>query len=205
MMRQVALDSFRRRLALAAAAAGLLAAAALPLGSAFADQDTSTGTATISAGPLELTVPSAINWTATLTGYDQAVQTPVDLNVTDATGSASGWNVTLAATHFQDGTKQLPSNTLSVNGSATSKDDATAFAQACATGSTCVLPSNATTYPVAVTTAASNPTAVKIASAAADTGLGSVDLDANFWLSLPANVKAGTYVSTLTFNLNTGP
>lgn len=195
----------RRRavLLLAAGAAALLLAAAGRTGLA-ADTNV-TGTASITGGDLTLTVPGSIAWTAQLTGYDQAVSTPVSIGVTDATGSGAGWNVTVKATTFATGGGlTLPADVLSVNGSAASKDAGTAPTAACAPGSTCALPANGTSYPVAVPASAS-PTPVKVASAAADTGLGAVDLASRFWLALPANVKAGTYTGSLTFGLNAGP
>ena len=190
-----------RALLLAGAAALLLAAG---VRSVAADTNVP-GTASITGGNLALSVPASIAWTATLNGYDQAVSTPVSIVVNDATGSGAGWNVTVKATTFTTtGGLSLPANALSVNGSAAGAGATAAPAATCAAGSTCVLPTNGVSYPVAVPASAS-PTPVKIASAAADTGRGAVDLAARFWLSLPAGVKAGTYSGTLTFGLNAGP
>jgi uncharacterized protein (UPF0333 family) len=75
-----------------------------------------------------------------------------------------------------------------------------------ATGSTCTLPTDSTTYPVAVTTAASSPTAVKVYDTAASTGLGQVTIsNVGWWLAIPANTLAGTYTSTITVQVNSGP
>ena len=77
------------------------------------------------------------------------------------------------------------------------------------TGSTCTLPSNTTTYPVLITTAASSPTATKIYDDAASSGLGQLTIgNANlvgWWLNVPANAVSGTYTSTFTWQINSGP
>jgi len=65
-------------------------------------------------------------------------------------------------------------------------------------------------YPVAFTTAATSPTAVTIFDDAALTGLGSitVGVGANpvgWWLNVPASAIAGTYTSTVTLEIISGP
>jgi hypothetical protein len=63
---------------------------------------------------------------------------------------------------------------------------------------------------VAFTTAATSPTAVTIFDDAALTGLGSitVGVGANpvgWWLNVPASAIAGTYTSTVTLEIISGP
>jgi hypothetical protein len=67
-------------------------------------------------------------------------------------------------------------------------------------------------YPVAITTAASSPPASDIYDASATTGLGSVTIGGSsaanpvgWWLNVPANTLAGTYTSTVTVDIISGP
>ncbi len=102
--------------------------------------------------------------------------------------------------------------TLSTNGSLTSISGSTAPTATCLSGSTCTLPTDTTSYPVAITTAASSPTASDIYDASASTGLGSVTIGGSsaanpvgWWLNVPANTLAGTYTSTVTVEIISGP
>jgi len=80
---------------------------------------------------------------------------------------------------------------------------------ACYTGSTCTTPTNTTTYPVNLTTAASAPATYKIYDTSANTGMGSISIGAthpaSWWLNVPANAYAGTYTSTITYQLTSAP
>src|ERR1700761_5480035 len=66
------------------------------------------GTATLGGGTLSLTTPSTLTWTIPLSGAAQSAAdtTAGDqlLTVDDATGSGSGWNVSVAATTFTSAT-----------------------------------------------------------------------------------------------------
>jgi hypothetical protein len=176
-----------------------------------------TGTLTLSSGTLTLTSPTALGWAATENGLDQTLVDPTAAQQTyvvdDAQGIAAGWHVTTSATTFTaPGPLTLAdTGTFSTNGSVTSITAATAPTTACSTGSTCTLPTNTTTYPVAITTAATAPTAVTIFDAAAATGLGSIVVGSpganpvGWWLNVPGNTKAGVYTSTVTMEIISGP
>lgn len=181
---------------------------------------TLTGTFGLSAGSMTATSPSSLGWTGTVTGLDQQLvdSTAADqgYSVTDASGSAPGWHVTLTATQFTTGGGS-PSTlgntgTFSTNASLTSLAATTAPTAACATGSTCTLPTDTTTYPVAITTAATSPTAVTIYDASAGTGAGKINIGGSaaanpvgWWLNVPGNTPAGSYTSTITLELISGP
>jgi hypothetical protein len=168
------------------------------------------------AGSLTLR-PSSLTWAATLTGLDQKIVDTVPddqtYSVTGATGNGAGWHVTTSATHFTTGGVTLANvGTLSANGSVSSQSSTSAPTAACHSGSTCTLPTNTTTYPVAITTAASSPTAFTIYDAGAATGLGMIDIGGSaqpnpvgWWVSLPSTVLAGTYTSTNTMQIVSGP
>jgi hypothetical protein len=201
--------------------AGLWVAGAGPAGAATCITGAPcaiTGTATMSAGTLSLTTPDTLTWTIPLTG---AAQTAVDtttadqtLTVDDATGSATGWSVSVAATTFTSGTNTLAdTGTFSVNGSlTTATTGATPDATCTVTTPTpeCTLPSGTEpTYPVAVTTAATGPTPSILYTAAATSGLGSVLIGGTtpvgWWITLPGNALAGAYTSTIDLAVASGP
>jgi len=173
------------------------------------------GALTVSAGSLNLTSPGGLSWGATLNGKNQHVPdtTPADetFQVTDATGSGRGWHVTVSATQLTNGASKLPNTgTLTMTGSVSSASATTAPIASCATGVTCTLPGNTTTYPVAITTAASAPVPVTIYTAIVNKGLGTIKIGATggpvgWWLALPSNAVVGTYISTITFELISGP
>jgi hypothetical protein len=184
---------------------------------------TVTGTAALTGGTLSITPPPAIGWTGTLTGVTKDL---VDLtaadetyNVDDATGATSGWNVSLTATPF---TSTIPTSavlpnagTFSTDGSLTTATGATAPTATCTSGpGTCVLPTDGVTYPIAITTAATpSPTTTYIIYNAADsTGVGSIDIGGatalnpvGWWLAVSPTTAPGTYTSTVTFTLASGP
>jgi hypothetical protein len=176
---------------------------------------TLTGTLGVLAGALNLTSPTALAWSTTSTGLDQQVVDPTTAHqsylVNDATGSGAGWHVTVSATTFTTGTVTLPNTgTFVTTGSVTSEAATTAPTAACSASSTCTLPTDTTTYPVAITTAPSAPVAVTIYDTSAATGLGSITigigaLPVGWWVNVPANTKIGTYTSTISLTLISGP
>jgi hypothetical protein len=184
---------------------------AIPVGSSC----TLTGTLNLLTGSLTLTSPTALAWSGTSNGFNQSlVDTTTShqsYTVNDATGSGAGWHVTTSATTFTTGTASLPnSGTFSTAGGTSSVSSTSAPTAACSTGATCLLPSNLTAYPVAITTAATAPTASTIYDTNPLTGLGSitVGIGANpvgWWVTVPASAVAGTYTSTVTMQIISGP
>ena len=80
----------------------------------------------------------------------------------------------------------------------------------CTTTSDCTAPTGDTaTYPLPIPTAGSTPAPVTLYTADVGSGLGSVLIGSadkiGWWLSLPGNVAAGTYTSTIHLNVATGP
>ena len=192
-------------------------ASAGPCGSAVAAGTTCTltGSLGVTGGTLTLTSPSSLTWSETLNGLDQSV---VDVGagdqqytVNDATGTGAGWHVTMSATTFTNSSHTLANTgTLSTNGSVTSISGTGAPTATCS--ATCTLPTNTTTYPVAITTAASSPTPSVIYDTSANTGLGQVVIGGStasnpvgWWLQIPASVYSGSYTSTVTLEVISGP
>ena len=176
---------------------------------------TLTGTLTVTAGSLTLTSPASLTWAATLNGLNQSVVDTTSgdeqYTVNDATGSGAGWHVTAAATTFTTGSHTLANSGTFVNTGSVTSISATAAPTATCTG-TCTPPTDSTTYPVAITTAASSPTPATIYDTAASTGLGQVVIGGSgqanpvgWWLNVPADTSAGSYTSTITLAIVSAP
>lgn len=165
-------------------------------------------------GSLTLTFPDSLTWAATDTGHDQnavdTVSADQQLTVDDSAGTGAGWHITVSATTFTSGTHTLPdTGALSVTGSVSALTSADPSA-ACA--GSCILPSNTTTYPVSIDTAASSPPAFTLYDASGGTGVGAITVGGSgaaqplgWWILVPASAYAGSYTSTLTLTLASGP
>ena len=168
---------------------GALGLAALTVtAAAFAGTLTTTGTITGAAG-ISMTLPANPSFTNTLDGTDQTVLYTALLGVTDARGSGAGWNLQISATNFSDGL-----------GHTLLPGAVSAITAACVAGSACTAATNAITYPLTVT-----GTAVKFYTAAANTGMGKVNVTPTVNVTVPGNTFAGTYTSTVTLAAVSGP
>jgi WxL domain surface cell wall-binding len=171
------------------------------------------GTVALTGGSLTLTSPSVLNWTGTLNGLDQSLvdTSPGDqqFTVNDATGMGAGWHVTTSATQFTNGTKTfVNTGTFVTNGSATSITSTNGPSATCT--NTCTVPTDTTTYPVPITTAAVTPTPVTIYDTATGTGMGQMVIGntpnpVGWWVNVPASASAGSYTSTITMEIISGP
>jgi WxL domain surface cell wall-binding len=151
---------------------------------------TLTATATISgAAGVSVAVPATASISDTLDGTDQTASYAPVLGVVDARGSGGGWNLTISATNFSDGA-----------GHTLAPGTVSAVAQACHAGSSCTPATNAIGYPLTVT-----GSAVKFFNAAVNTGLGKVDVTPTVDVLIPGTTFAGTYTSTVTVAIATGP
>jgi uncharacterized protein YaiE (UPF0345 family) len=165
-------------------------------------------------GTLTLASPGSLAWAAEENGTNQSSvdEVPADqkLTVNDSSGTGSGWDVTVSATTFSSGSHTLPdTGRLEFNGSTSSL---TGAAPSAACVGSCVLPVDTTTYPVAIDTAASLPDPFTIYDASPGTGTGVVALGGasathpiGWWIQVPASAYAGSYTSTLTLTLVSGP
>ena len=152
---------------------------------------TLTATATVSGtAGVSLNLPSNPSISDTLDGTDQTVSYAPVLGVVDARGSGAGWNLQISATNFSDGA-----------GHTLAPGTVTAAVQACHAASTCTAATNSgITLPLTIT-----GTAAKFFNAAANTGLGKVDVTPTIQVAIPGNAFAGTYTSTVTLAAATGP
>src|SRR5579863_10771968 len=132
---------------------------------AFAAGPTSSSTnATVAVGGGNLTESGPTSVSAapvTLTGDDQTTTYALGITVTDATGSGTGWNLTISSTQFTgtNNTNTLPADASSIQ---------TAPTVACSgAGGHCTSPNNGISYPLSVGSSAG-----KFFNAAASSGLG---------------------------------
>lgn len=148
------------------------------------------------AGSLSLGTPSSVSFPAVaLNGQNRQATTSFVLTPSDLTGAAAGWNTQVTSTTFTaSGGKTLP----------TSASTITSASVASASG-TCVLPTSSITYPLTVPAAATAPAAVKLYNAAASTGTGPSTVTLGVQLAVPANAFNGSYSSTWTFTIASGP
>jgi hypothetical protein len=166
--------------------------------SAFAADTTNV---TVAAGTLTITNPLAGEFgSVTLTGVDQDLTASLaTFEVNDSRGTGVGWHVNVSATRFQehDGTalvtggKTLPTSSLTMSAPTVTAD-----------GTTSPSPSISTGAPYTI----DGGSAVKVASAAVDSGMGKYDFSATtLTLTVPADAYAKTYQSTVTVDVVTAP
>jgi hypothetical protein len=182
-----------------AAAAGLLA---ISSSAAFADGGGATSLTVSSGGAISVTGGAPGNFTGyAIDGQPHSPTTGMgDLTATDYTGSGSGWNLQVTATQFSS---TVPSaRTLAKGSLDIGAPTATLLSNAG--------PDARSTSPsVFGATGIDTPgSTFKLASAAPDNGMGSYTLSfplAALTLHVPATVYAGTYSSTVTVTIATGP
>jgi hypothetical protein len=180
----------RAAVALAAAAAAL----ASVMSATAADVPV---TATVSPGTLSVSSSATPSLSLTLNGFDRLPTYTAPLQANDETGSGNGWNLTVTSTQFSTG--GATPHTLSATASAVMSVTAE-----CGKG-TCTNPTNGTLYPVVVPAGVTPPTPVKFFNPAANTGMGDFNVTPTVRVSIPANAYAGSYSSTLTVAVVSGP
>lgn len=148
-----------------------------------------------SGGALSIEAASSVAFPGvTLNGYDATTTANVAFTLSDETGSGSGWNLSATSTTLTSGSHTLPATATTVTG-----------ASASAASGNCSLPTNSVSYPVTLPAAATAPTAVPVYAAEADTGEGPADVTLTAKIAVPANTYAGTYTSTWTVTISSGP
>ena len=169
-------------------------------------------------GTLTLGAPATLTWAGTLNGQNQALADPAAadqlLTVNDQTDSQAGWHVTVSATNFvtSGGAVLPPSGVLTVNGSLTAAGATAAPTAACSGTAACTPSTSTVTYPAVITSAASSPPATTVYSTPAGTGIGLVALGSSaaanplgWWVHVPGYASSGSYSSTVTVSVISGP
>lgn len=199
----------RKWLRLVLAGAGAAAVLAIAAGIAAADT-TISGTAEIKSGGLNLvSPPSTFTFPdTTLSGTTQYAEYASTFEVQDYTGSANGWSITAYAGAFTCDTNSTPNacpstetlGALETNGGGT-ESSITPPTATCHSGSDCTAGTSNVTK---VTVPTSTPAAV-VANQPASSGMGDIDMAVNWWLTVPVSAHVGSYSSTITVNLASGP
>jgi hypothetical protein len=186
------------RTILGGAALAAMAVLAVGAGPGYAFATDIPGTAAVTAGSLSMTAPPSVGFADTLNGHDQIAPTNQVFDISDLTGSGAGWSITLTSTTFTAGANTL-ANTAATDTGAAGVCDVGAQ-QTCTLGDNSAVP-----YPLTVPAATVAPTAVKIQSAALNTGLGGQTWTHTMNLAIPSNTRALTYTSTWTYTLASAP
>jgi hypothetical protein len=141
------------------------------------------GSLAITATPTNFTYPSTV-----LTGSAITLTSSFSLTVDDATGSGAGWNLTASAPPLTDSVgNTIPAGNQTIESVVVS-------------GVTGTAPTNGVSYPMGLPTSTA-----KIFSANANTGRGQSTETFNLQLVVPADAFAGTYTTSLTVSLISGP
>jgi hypothetical protein len=145
-------------------------------------------------GSLSMSTPSIADFASlTLSGFIQTTTASMGaFTVTDSRGNGVGWNVTVQASQFTNGSRALPLGSVSM------PEPSVAKATPQSTGLPTIM---AGPYLI------DGVSTIKIASAANDgSGEGSyVFTPGPLTLRVPAKTYAGTYTSTVTFSVISGP
>jgi hypothetical protein len=127
---------------------------------------------------------------------EQATTATEGFDVSDATGSASGWKVEATSTLFADGNADaLPSDATQIISAPSSVCDAE---------SSCVTAVSNVNFPYTLP-AGNDAVATTVWNAMPGTGQGNQTIAPVFTLTLPAATVAGSYTSTWAFSLVSGP
>ena len=154
-----------------------------------------TRTVSVSGGALAwVTTPGNISLTDTLNGKDQTATQTQALDVGDGSLTA-GWNISLTSTTFSSGLSTLSTSATTVASAPTDTCDSSCTS----------LATNSITYPYTVPAGSTAPAATKLYNAAANTGVGNQTVTPTFRVAIPSNSYAGTYTSTWTYTLASGP
>jgi len=157
--------------------------------------DDVTGSLTVTGGSLTVAATDNPAFSSiTLDGTDQTVPDTIAIDVNDSTGSGSGWKLQVTSTTFTNaGSKTLPNTAMAITGVSSVCDV------------TCTNPTNGVSYSVTVPADTAAPAAVSFFNAAVDTGMGDFTVTPTLVLSVPATTYAGTYNSTVTITIASGP
>jgi hypothetical protein len=167
---------------------------------AFADQPSAQVAVNGAANVTEQGPTSVLANPVTLNGTNLTAPYTMQIAVNDDTGTGNGWNLTITSTTFSTGNCTTTGHNLD-----TSASQITAVAIADNGNGTYSDPTNATGYPKTIPAACTAPLAIKFFSAAANTGLGHFNITPSVNIAIPANTYAGTYTSTVTLAVVSGP
>ncbi len=143
-----------------------------------------------SNGGSTVTDPGTISFPSrALTGTDGSTSTSFSVTVDDQRSVSAGWRMTATASQFTTAGGTLPATAATITG-----------VSAAAGVGQCAAPTNSVAYPVTL-----SGVAASVFNAAGSTGQGPSTLTVATRLDYPASTRIGTYTSTWTFSLVSGP
>lgn len=151
-------------------------------------------TQAVLAQTLTMSATDAPVVSVTLNGTDQAASDPFTISVSDTRTTNDGWTLQITSTQFSTGGATLSASAASITGVGVT-----------CTISPCTDPVNSVSYPVIVPAGATAPSPVAFFNAAALTGVGDFTVTPTFRVSVPANAYSGTYSSTISITIASGP
>ena len=187
--------SGKHRSLIAGLAAGCaLLAVTAPARAATATAELTGGSLAFVSTPPNVTFPKT-----TLNGLVQTLTAEQKIDVGDATGSGSGWNVTATSTTFTTGSHNLSTTATTIPSAPSVACDAGA------TGCTLATTTGLVSYPYTLPAAATAPTATRMFNAEKNTGMGDQTVTPTWSLAIAPSTYAGTYTSTWTLSLVSAP
>lgn len=166
------------------------------LGVTHAADPTATQTAnvTINGGARTVTSGSTVTLPAVgLTGYDTSAAVSLgNVSVTDASGTGAGWHLMASCPKVAAGSKSLPTGSASIDPvvSVNKIDQTSSAVPTISTGAAAAIDSGAVT----------------LLDATAGNGMGSYTAALkNLTVNVPANTFAGTYTTSIVYDLATAP
>jgi len=156
--------------------------------------DSGTATVSLTVGALtEVGDFSRAKASSSISAFDFTFPYQLGIQVSDATGSGAGWNLQISGTPLSDGVNGHPTLIQEVD---------VPIGALCATGSTCTPPvSNIPSLPFV----GIGNTPNKFFSVAPNSGMGAINVQTFVVVFAPGNAFAGTYTSTLTLAVVSGP
>jgi YVTN family beta-propeller protein len=142
--------------------------------------------------------PAAINFAVNLNGFDQTITGGLNLDIGSGTAT-SGWSISATSTLFSTGgpnPRTLPASSVTIQSPPTTNCDA---------GAACAPATNGVGYPYTLPAGTTAPAATRLYDAAAGTGVCDQTVTPSFSMAVPSGAYAGTYSSTWTFTVASGP
>ncbi len=139
--------------------------------------------------------PLPLLFSGTVTGTTQTLSSTWPLDVSN--GGSAGWSLSATSTTWTNGTHTLPTTATTITATPT---------VACDSPGNCTQATNTVTYgPYVLPAGPTAPTATKLFNAAAASGTGNQTITPAMKLTIPGSPYAGSYGTTLTLTLASGP
>jgi hypothetical protein len=149
------------------------------------------------AGVLSVATSAAPSFSANLDAGDQSPTYAVPLTTVASVSPAPGWNETITSTQLTTGTRTLSAGASTITAAPTVLCNS-------AKGN-CTTVSNSVAYPVNVPAGSGPPAPVKFFNAAVGSGAGQFTFTPTITVTVPQNSFRGTYTSTVTLAIVSGP